>query len=127
MESTIKFNEIKIPTRIYLSKSVTDKLRNLKRVTKLNSNVLCRIAIMIALKEKALTLANVEVGDTSGQEFSRDLLFGEHLDIYEMLIRQYMFDNDVDLSFTATIASLVEIGVQKFSYVKSLEQLCDLT
>ena len=127
MESTIKINETKIPARIYLSKTVTDKLRNLKRLTRVNNNVLCRIAIMTALKEEGSTLSHVEVGDASGQEFTRDLLFGEYLDIYEILIRQYMVDNDVDLSFAATIATLIEIGIQEICYVRSLEQLCELT
>ena len=126
MESAIKFDQIKIPARIYLSRTVTDKLRNLKRRTQVNNNVLCRIAIMIALKEE-FTRSNVKVEDASGQEFSRDVLFGKYLDIYEILIRQYMVDNDVELTFAETIATLVEIGIQKIYYAESLEQLCELT
>ena len=125
METRLDRASMKIPPRIYISKTATDKLRNIKQLTKVNNNVLCRIAMMIAINSES-TLKNAGVGDADGQEFTRDLLFGEHIDTYEIIIRQYMADNDVDLSFAVTIAALVEIGVHKFSHVRSLEQLCDV-
>ena len=126
MELETNIEEIKIPARIYISKSATNKLRNLKHFTKLNNNVLCRIAMMMAIQEEDL-LNDAKVENTSGQEFTRDLLFGEHIDVYEIMIRQYIVDNNVDLTFSATITALIESGVHKISRAKSLEQLCQLT
>ena len=125
MEPRLNCESMNIPTRIYISKTATDKLRHLKQLTKVNNNVLCRIAMMIAINSES-TLNNAGVGDADGQEFTRDLLFGENISIYEIIIRQYMADNEVDLSFAAAISALIEIGVHKISHVKSLEQLCEV-
>ena len=52
-------------------------------------------------------------------------LFGDLAPIYEIAIREYMLDNDVELSgWGHYLSSLVEIGAHKMSHIRSLEHFC---
>ncbi|MCX7101856.1 MAG: DndE family protein [Methylobacter sp.] len=115
-----------IPNRIKLSKKATDKLRYLKTQTGLTPNILSRIAIMLAIKEGS-NLSNAGVGDmVGGQELNDTTLFGEYIAVYDVLINQYIHDNNLCLSVGEAIVSMVEIGVHKMGHIRKLEQLCEL-
>ncbi len=113
-----------LPNRIKLSKTATDKLRSMKGQTGLTPNVLARIAIMLALKDGS-SLNNAGVADSDGQELNKSVLFGEYENVYEVMINQYIYVNDIALPIQQTIASLVEMGIHKMGHVKELTALCD--
>ena len=115
-----------IPNRIKLSKKATDKLRFLKTKTGLTPNILSRIAIMLAIREGG-DLSNAGVGIMEGgQELNDTTLFGEHIYLYDILINQYIYDKQLNLTVGETIVALVEIGIFKMGHIRELEQLCDL-
>lgn len=115
-----------IPNRIKLSKKATDKLRFLKTKTGLTPNILSRIAIMLTIREGG-PLSNAGVGNMEGgQELNDTTLFGEHIYLYDILINQYIYDKQLNLTVGETIVALVEIGIFKMGHIRELEQLCDL-
>ena len=115
-----------IPNRITLTRTSTNKLQTIKNRTGITPNIGSRIAIMLAIKSNDdLSTAGVE--DAKGQILDKDTLFGDHIDVYEIIIRQYIHDNDIDLPISTVITSLVEVGIHKMGHVRSLEQLCSLS
>ena len=114
-----------LPNRVKFSKTATDKLRYMKSNTGLTPNVLARMAIMLALKDDS-SLQNSGVADSDGQELNKSVLFGDHAHVYEVMVNQYIHDNDIDQPMQQIIASLVEVGVHKMGHVKNLYDLCDL-
>ncbi|WP_039960892.1 DndE family protein, partial [endosymbiont of Riftia pachyptila] len=111
--------------RVKLSKTATDKLRNMKGQTGVTPNILARIAIMLALKDGS-SLKNAGVADSEGQELNKSVLFGDHENIYEAMINQYTNDNMINLPMQQTIASLIEVGVHKMGHIKNIPELCEL-
>ena len=115
-----------LPNRIQLSKNSTNKLQVIKNQTGVTPNILSRIAIMLAINSND-DISNAGVDDVSGQVLNKDVLFGDHIDAYEVLIKQYIHNNRIDIPVNIVISSLVEIGVHKMGHVRSLEQLCSLS
>ena len=111
-----------LPNRISLSTNATGKLRYMKQHTGVTPNILSRIAIMLAIKRGGDT-KNAGVQDGAGQVLSRDVLFGDHAQIYEVLLNQYVKDNDISESLSEVIPILIEIGVHKMGHVKKIEDL----
>ncbi|WP_226687152.1 DNA sulfur modification protein DndE [Stutzerimonas stutzeri] len=110
------------PHKFRISAASTDKLRFLKSKTGLTPNILCRYAICSALKDTN-GFGNASVSDLNGQEFNAPTLFGEHADIYELLLRQFMHEYDVDEDPVRCVAALVEIGLHKMGHVRSLKEV----
>ena len=81
----------KLPNRVRLSQQATDKLRYLKSRTDITPNILSRIAIMLAIRENG-DLTNAGVSDYNGQVLDQSVLFGEHVDAYEVIINQFVYD-----------------------------------
>lgn len=115
-----------LPNRVTLSKVATDKFRNLKGLTGLTPNILARMAIMLAIREGS-GLKNAAVADTDGQVLNRDVLFGEHAPVYEVLINQYVHDLEIDQALPDVITALVEIGAHKIGHVKNLVDIAKLS
>ena len=115
-----------LPLSVTLSKRVTDRFRMIKSKTGVPNNVLSRIAISLAI-ESGDNVANANKEDSAGQTLDRDLLFGDLALVYEVAIREYMLDNDADLSPANAIACLIEIGAHKMAHIKSLEQFAELS
>ena len=114
-----------LPNRVRLSTTASQKMQYLKNQTGITPNILSRIAIMLAIKEGS-NLTNAGVSDYDGQVLDKSVLFGDHTDVYDVLINQFIHDNSIDMDAQKTIASLVEIGVHKMGHVKNLSQLCRL-
>lgn len=113
---------MKLPNRIRLSTHATERLKLMKGWTGLTPNILARIAIMIVIRDN-VSIDNAGLQDTNGQELSKGVLFGEHSDIYEILLTQY-FENSSGNDLSAEeVAKLVEIGVHKLGHVRSLEHI----
>ena len=117
---------MKIPNRVTLTRRSTNKLQTLKNHTGITPNISSRIAIMLAINSNDdLSVAGAD--DAKGQILDKDTLFGDHIDVYEIIIRQYINDNNIDLPISTVITSLVEVGIHKMGHVRSLEQLCSLS
>lgn len=114
-----------LPNRIQLSTKATNKMQYIKTQTGITPNILSRIAIMLAIKA-GTDLKNSGLEDLEGQVLSKAVLFGEHMEVYDVLINQYVNDYEIDLELSKVIGSLVEIGVHKMGHVKNLSDICKL-
>lgn len=114
-----------IPGTISLSKKVRDTFQTIKNKTGVPNNVLSRIAIMLAIRSGE-PMAGVTREDAGGQTLPRDLLFGDHVQSYEILIRQHITDQGSDMPFGKAIAALIEIGTHKMAHCRSLEDIVEL-
>ena len=114
-----------LPNRVRLSTNATNKMQYFKSKTGITPNILSRIAIVLALKNDG-DLKNAGVADSDGQVLDKSVLFGEHTEVYDVLINQYIHDNKIDLDIQKTITSLIEIGAHKMGHVKNLLDVCML-
>lgn len=114
-----------LPNRVKLSTNATRKMQYIKSQTGITPNILSRIAIMLAIKESN-NLKNAGIGDFEGQVLDKSVLFGDHDEVYDVLINQYINDNNIELEPQKVVASLVEIGVHKMGHVKNLIDICEL-
>jgi DNA sulfur modification protein DndE len=114
-----------LPNRISLSQNATNKLQKMKSHTGLTPNVLSRIAIMLTLKE-ANNLSTAGILDYDGQTLDKTVLFGEYTDVYDVMINQYLFDNNLTLPVKYAIATMVEVGLYKMGHIKKLSDVCKL-
>ncbi len=108
-----------LPSSIRVSKHSETKLRSLQSYTGLNRNAIARTALMLAVKE-GTNLSNAGVADYQGQEFNQFLLFGEHAEIYDVIINQYIYEKEIDLSISKTIVALIEVGLFKMGHIRKL-------
>jgi len=111
-----------LPNRIKLSQKATDKLRYIKTKTGVTPNILARIAIMLAIKDDS-GLDTSGIADFDGQELNKTVLFGDHAQVYDVMINQYCYAHSIDIPIQQLIASLIEIGVFKMGHVKDLKAL----
>lgn len=111
-----------LPNRVTLSTNATGKLRYMKQTTGLTPNILSRIAIMKAI-EAGGSLRNAGVQDSEGQVLSRDVLFGDHAEVYDVILTQYMYEHKLDIPVQDVITALIEIGVHKMGHVKKVQDL----
>ena len=113
------------PHKFKVSASSTAKLKFLKSKTGLTPNILCRFAVALALADEN-GLGNASASDLDGLEFNAPTLFGEHLDIYEALLRQFAHESQLDWDPVRHIASLIEVGLHKMGHVRSLKDVAQL-
>lgn len=111
-----------LPNRVSLSTNATGKLRYMKQNTGLTPNILSRIAIMKAI-EAGGSLRNAGVQDSEGQVLSRDVLFGDYAEVYDVMLAQYVHENEIDIPMQDVISALIEIGVHKMGHVKKIQDL----
>jgi DNA sulfur modification protein DndE len=112
-----------LPSRIRLSVKATHRLRYMKSGTGLTPNILARFAIMKAVEDSGGSIANASVEDSEGQELSRDVLFGDYAEVYDVVIRQFIHENKIELNTAEVISALIEIGVHKMGHVKNITDL----
>jgi DNA sulfur modification protein DndE len=110
------------PHKFKISASSTAKLKYLKSKTGLTPNILSRFAIALALADEN-GLGNASVSDLDGQEFNAPTLFGEHLDIYEALLRQFTHQSALEWDPVRHVASLIEVGLHKMGHVRSIKDV----
>lgn len=111
------------PNRIRISKSASDQLKLIKQRTGLTPNILCRIAIMLSLKRASLNKKyNAKV---DGLEFNLSTLFGEHVALYECLLRQ-AYGELTQKEAEAILAAHADDGVMVLKATRSLTELTQL-
>ena len=113
-----------IPHRLRLSERATGRLRYLKSRTGLTPNILSRFAFLLSARD----MRRIAHGpaDLSGQEFNAPTLFGEHQELYEVLLVRYLETAADDRDPALVIASHIENGLHKMGHVRSLEDLAAL-
>ncbi len=114
-----------LPTSIKVSKRSEKRLRTLGGYTGLNRNAIARMAIMLSINE-GTNLANAGVADYQGQEFNQFLLFGEHSEVYDVIINQYILEKDIQLSIKQTIVAMIEVGLFKMGHIRNLADVASI-
>ena len=95
----------------------------MKNKTGLTPNILARIAIMLSIKDGS-GLNNAGVSDHKGQELDKAILFGEYINIYDVMINQYVYEQGIEENPSSqTIAALIEVGVHKMGHVKQIKDI----
>ena len=113
-----------IPHRVRVSEQVTGRLRFLKSKTGLTPNILSRFAFLLSARDmRRVTRAS---GDLSGQEFNAPTLFGEHQEIYDLLLVRYVEETEDDRDAGVIIANHIENGLHKMGHVRTLEDVATL-
>ena len=113
-----------IPNRIRVSRHATSRLVFLKSQTGLTPNILSRIAYMLAIRDMRKIPQLVE--DLSGQEFNAPTLFGEHQEIYDLLLTKYFHVTEDTGDPSTVIPNLIENGLHKMGHIRSLEDVVRL-
>ncbi len=117
---------MKLPARVSLSQTSTDKLRFIKSKTGLTPNILARIAMMLAIRDTFKIDTSINP-DTSGQTLNRDVLFGEHADAYQALLTQYSFERELqEYPEASLIGALIDHGVFKMGHVRDITDIISL-
>jgi len=111
-----------LPNRIRLSTNASEKLKQLKMHTGLTPNILARTAIMLTVSSNT-GIRNASVSDIDGLELNKSVLFGDHVDYYELLLEQYRHEQQLDENASKLIPALVEVGVHKLGHVKKISDL----
>lgn len=113
-----------IPHRVRVSERATGRLRYLKSRTGLTPNILSRFAFLLS----ARNMRRIAHGpsDLSGQEFNAPTLFGEHQELYELLLAYYVETANDSREPGVVIASHIDNGLHKMGHVRSLEDLAAL-
>jgi len=113
-----------IPHRVRVSKQATARLKFLKSKTGLTPNILSRFAFALSVREMRRVIRGS--GDLSGQEFNASTLFGEHHDLYELLLARYLDITSDDREPAAIIANHIENGLHKLGHIRNLEDVVAL-
>lgn len=107
------------PTRIYLSKKTWDRLQYLQTQTRLTPNIVARIALSLALRD----IRTASVNENKPEQthiINRDVLFGDQENTYEVLIRQFYAEQNIDYDIQDVLRSLIDSGLHKMGHIKSL-------
>ena len=98
------------------------KFQTIKNKTGATPNILARIALMKAI-ESGSDFKNSKMEDTDGQDLNRDVLFGEYASSYDILLRQYIDENDANEKAADIVSALIEIGAHKMGHIRSIQEL----
>ena len=113
-----------IPHRVRVSDQSSARLKYLKSKTGLTPNILSRFAFALSIRDmKRVTRGSA---DLTGQEFNAPTLFGEHQEIYGLLLIRYVEVTQDQRDPGVIIANLIENGLHKMGHVRQLEDLANL-
>ena len=113
-----------IPHRVRVSEHATARLKYLKSRTGLTPNILSRFAFVLSARDmRRVTRGS---SDLSGQEFNAPTLFGEHQELYDLILIRYAYAAQDEREPAAIIANHIENGLHKMGHVRSLEDMVEL-
>jgi DNA sulfur modification protein DndE len=111
------------PNRIHISKEASEHLKFLKGRTGVTPNILCRIALLLSLRDRRkCNPANTHL---DGLEFNLTTLFASYAPLYECLLRQVygqLHEKDAE----SLLAAHIDDGVKRIRAVKSLADLSQM-
>ena len=113
-----------IPHRVRVSQPATGRLRYLKSRTGLTPNILSRFAFLLSIREMRRSARSPE--DFSGQEFNAPTLFGDHQELYELILVSYVESTKDDRDPAIIIAHHIENGLHKMGHVRCLQDVAAL-
>ena len=113
-----------IPHRLRISKHSTARLTYLKSKTGLTPNILCRFAFVLSIRE--LRSVSRETDDLGGQEFNAPTLFGEHQELYDLMLVHYLEVTKDERDPVQIIAIHIENGLHKMGHVRNLENIAEI-
>lgn len=113
-----------IPHRVRVSEQASARLKYLKSKTGLTPNVLSRFAF--ALSTRDMRRVTRSSSDLQGQEFNAPTLFGEHQELYDLILVRYVEETGDERDAGAIIANHIENGLHKMGHVRGLEDIVDL-
>ena len=113
-----------IPHRVRVSKFATGRLRYLKSRTGLTPNILSRFAFVLSARD--MRPVPRAAADFGGQEFNASTLFGEHQELYELVLVRYVEKANDRNPPAAVIANHIENGLHKMGHVRALEDVATL-
>lgn len=110
------------PTRIQLNKKTWDRLQYIQTQTRVTPNITARIAIGLALRDiRTASINSAEPEQT--HVINRDVLFGEHQQVYEAMIKQFCYEQDIDADIHQIIRSLIDNGLHKLGHLRKFSDL----
>ena len=112
-----------IPHRVRISERATARLKYLKSRTGLAPNVLSRFAFVLSIREMRRVTGG---GALAGQEFNTPTLFGEHAELYGLLLDRYVGLVGDDRRSATIIANHIENGLHKMGHLRRLEDVVAL-
>ena len=107
-----------IPHRVRISEHATGRLRYLKSRTGLTPNILSRFAFLLSARN--MRHIRHDCADLHGQEFNAPTLFGEHQELYELILVHYVETARDERDPGVIIASHIENGLHKMGHVRHL-------
>ena len=114
-----------IPHRVRVSEQATARLKYLKSKTGLTPNILSRFAFLLSARD--LRRVTRGASDLAGQEFLAPTLFGEHQELYDLLLVRYVDETEDNREPAAIIANHIENGLHKMGHVRGLEDVVVLS
>jgi DNA sulfur modification protein DndE len=112
-----------LPSRVKIPADLTDVLKQLKGRTGITPNILCRIALVLSLREGRRDTHQPK--DLDGLEFNLSTLFGEHLGLYECLIRQVYGELEVPRT-EQLLAQHISDGLMRIRAARSVSDLAEM-
>ena len=109
-----------LPKRIHISKGATETLRMMKGRTGLTPNIVCRLALVKSLEEGKA--GGLKKPDMTGSEFNAPTLFGEHVAVFEALIRQVHGHVDPKV-VPLLLASHIDHGLERLRRARTVGEL----
>ena len=107
-----------IPHRVRISEHATGRLRYLKSRTGLTPNILSRFAFLLSARD--MRRIGRPCADLHGQEFNAPTLFGEHQELYELILVRYVETAGDEREPAVIIANHIENGLHKMGHVRRL-------
>ena len=109
-----------LPNRFRISQRATETLKQIKGRSGVTPNILCRMALVLSLREGRQAAAQrIEL---DGSEFNTPTLFGDYPLVYESLIRQVHGPLD-GKEIQRVVAAHIDAGVDQLKRVRRLGDL----
>ena len=107
-----------IPHRLSISEYATGRLRYLKSRTGLTPNILSRFAFLLSARD--MRRVGRACADFHGLEFNAPTLFGEHQELYDLVLARYVEAAGDEREPGVIIANHIENGLHKMGHVRRL-------
>ena len=107
-----------IPHRVRISERAASRLRYLKSRTGLTPNILSRFAFLLSVRD--MRRLGRTCADLHGQEFNAPTLFGEHQELYDLILVRYVEVAEDEREPGVIIADHIENGLHKMGHVRRL-------
>jgi DNA sulfur modification protein DndE len=112
-----------LPSRLKIPADLTDVLKQLKGRTGVSPNILCRMALMLSLREGRRDTHQQK--DLNGLELHSSTLFGDHLGLYECSLRQVYGEIPV-AQIEQVLAQHISDGLMRIRAARSVSDLADI-